>query len=757
MPASGDDLEILGVTIARSGPVQDLVHLALGGRLTVLYGLNGSGKTSLLRCVELALSGVNPDEDLEEEDQDRRNLNVLDVHVRVRDGDRLPRAISEAISAATRRHGLAELLVEDEAGTALGRLAELMALDLRRDLLDRASRCAPCPRVDEHHSAIEERTRRWGAALREAAAAGRLTFRAHGTARRPAWMMYLAASTDHAAGRDALAGHLQLLRDRSGPMPGDPDWHDQQFDPRRCPSLDSESYWSSPRYVTPRAFHAPQSAIQVPVVRIGPVGAWSAHEMTALLGDGRPRRRPGGVDGLRLAKVVGLEAGDVEPDDATMGYLIDRTGNHAEGLLGEDGSVSEETTAEVGAVQAAVNEIFQGVMPGGPRLTFRWGDPETWLRGLPPAWFAGSLHLSLASAAQQRWARTSITLVLEARRNWAVDHGDPTPEQPDTPLVLLCDEPESGLHRVLEHNLARGVDASLRRLGGHGVLATHSPSLLSSPRVDPVLVSATDGRGTRVRPVTLSVASNEATTHTAQSLGLAVGDVWALSRLTVLVEGVHDEWVFADLLQDDLESAIAGLVSMHGATRLRSLAEAQVLVRGTDAPLLVVLDELDADSATQHLDEVKVAIAAGDESLRDAALERLRAAGKKKESLLFVHQLAHAAVPVEGLGRLFVHGLSLPDVICYLPEDLLFGPGHHWDDLIARWRAEAGHNRATNIKGWLKRKGLLPQDSAEVDAVIREASFKARREARPVHPDLVDLGMRLVGLSNDAPGGDAAW
>src|SRR4051794_15966142 len=97
--------------------------------------------------------------------------------------------------------------------------------------------------------------------------------------------------------------------------------------------------------------------------------------------------------------------------------------------------------------------------------------------------------------------------------------------------------------------------------------------------------------GTHARPVQISVVDGLSVESSADELGLSVGDLWALARLTVVVEGVHDEWVFSNLLRDSLDSAVAGIFPIHGAARLRSLAEARLIMHGTDAPTLIVLDD----------------------------------------------------------------------------------------------------------------------------------------------------------------------
>lgn len=55
----------------------------------------------------------------------------------------------------------------------------------------------------------------------------------------------------------------------------------------------------------------------------------------------------------------------------------------------------------------------------------------------------------------------------------------------------------------------------------------------------------------------------------------------------------------------------------------------------------------------------------------------------------------------------------MPDVICYLPEDLMLDrQGENWADLEPEWRGRLDEDvkgTPKNSKKWLKTKKLLPQ------------------------------------------------
>jgi ABC-type Mn2+/Zn2+ transport system ATPase subunit len=60
MAIDASTYELLGVSVGKVGPVKSLVHLELSTGVTALYGLNGAGKSWLLRLVSAALTAVRP-------------------------------------------------------------------------------------------------------------------------------------------------------------------------------------------------------------------------------------------------------------------------------------------------------------------------------------------------------------------------------------------------------------------------------------------------------------------------------------------------------------------------------------------------------------------------------------------------------------------------------------------------------------------------------------------------------------------------
>jgi hypothetical protein len=720
MALLGDNYEVVGVSVAGVGPVASPVHLRLDASVQVLYGQNGAGKTRLLQMVSLALLGVAPR-------VDERPTSFADLHVRVIDPYRTDngsfmRGVVSRIGAKVQdlRRALAlsvaneqlqgvdiDELLERETTTDLW--AHLAAMI---DLTGMHETMAP-GLDDDYYSAAD---------------AGLITLRAVGTAERPAWDAYLAlplaqestrrrlASAKHgwqellaiAELSDSEARDAQLARwfevvGREGAMP---------LDAARPYGLSQGD---------PGSDRAAPDWLQLPTLLI-------AQEIS-----GEPVRVVGnetatGVDDGTLNRLLALAAKIPGP---TKVPLV---------TTGADGTTKLNApllTALRGIEQSAMQHA-EAVLLEPPRLRFQLRTADDWLSGVRPAWEYYEkwndrwLPIDQLSSARERWVRLSIELAAAP-----VD---------EVPAVFVCDEPERGLHRLAEGRLSRGLP-SLALSRPFGVLAaTHSPALLNSADIRPLLVSRPDSSGARVREVEISLLDRIHTETTAYELGLSVGDLWSLGRVIVVVEGLHDEMVFGSLLREGLNAAAAGLFPMHGGARLKSLAEPGLMINATDAQILVVLDELDSSVVDPIWDDLRRAMAQGDFDTARAKVAELRQ--PNNDSLLFLHQFAFRALETGCLPRVHVHGLSLPDVICYLPEEHVLLKPEPWAALIEQWRKDAAPNPPRNIKKWLKDRGYLPSDQAEIDELVGKAAHAAARAARSIHPDLVRLADHVETLAS---------
>lgn len=743
MAIQGNGYELLGVSVA-GGPLIEPVHVELDNGLATYYGENGAGKTWLLRMISSALTGVAlPRGGL-------AGSALADLHLRVSRPQLPPEgAFLEGLVASLeatadlRRGGFLQAAAGDEyIPTGMdteeigGRGAAHAVWHQIALLID----LAPAT-----HDGSDDAM----AALYESADEGLLTLRACGTKDAPAWQVFLAGAVH---GADLFPGLLTLMSERqlvqmsqtfdlakkmSDKALDQDDGMDQFKAILKAWSLDNPLTWADtspyclPRWresSSRRAAHKDWPTwLQIPILPV--------------------------ADGLRLPplQVLGSDESPRDPDADTLNHILatrekpaDASGRMSMSLAvlgnGDDGPIFETSVEDaLQKVQRDADANLRDVLIGAPAMRFHMGSVEDWLLGIRPRWqfketssADGWLPLDMLSSAQWRWAKLAIGLA--------------SAPLAELPVVFFCDEPETGLHRLAERRLATGLHKLALRTGVSVLTATHSPLLLDSNHVRPALVRRDSGGAVAITPVPLSIIDRLAAEHSAGQLGLAVGDLLPLMRLAVVVEGLHDEMVFSALLRDPLDSALAGILPLHGGRHTRSVAEARLLFDGTDAEILLVLDNLEHEWVDEIWSKTRTLAAQGDFDAARACLDGLERS--KSAERLFLHQLGLRALQVGRMDRIYVHGLSMPDVICYLPPEQLLNKPVPWERLLESWRRDAAPEEPKDLKKWLKTNHFLPTEEDQLNAAVESAAVAAHRGSLPLHPDLVGLGLRIQGLGS---------
>ncbi|MBY6313605.1 MULTISPECIES: AAA family ATPase [Nocardiaceae] len=688
--------------------------------MSALYGLNGSGKTSVLQSARTALTGGHG-----------AHAGALnDLHIRVTDVgrnrsnsflDELSTFIDESVS---RVYG--EVFSPgsiDDAGWYTGDGGR-SDTDLYFVGDDPGRNSADLSFPDKLKKFIElyaVKNRLIGRhidLLESVASHCRLTLKATGDG---TWSVWIAGRPDDARQISEHFENLELIVEKYLRDPAPPDqiveWETDMIQEVQAALL---------YFIRPAALGRKMEVhsdlprwLQVPLVHLG--------------------------DGFSTAAVVTInEKSTVDDlDQHTLQVLKSAILQHdanAESASGKDSKIFEEIEEVIGQVEDRANTFLSALLPGSAQLRFNLRNHEGLLFGLRPCWefnlpVSGQLtrrpvkHLS---KAQLRWALASVSIALA--------------EFSDRPVVFLCDEPEAGLHRLAERALARGlVDiSSLNSL--NIVAATHSPQILDQPEISKVLITREPKTGAiRNRRLSLDFSGNLVSALIGTDAGLSFGDILQLMRVAVVVEGLHDEIVFGRLLQPQLDAAHAGLFPIRGASRLRSLAEARLLFLATDAKILVVVDNVQNSELASMWSEITVAAASGDLELARIEVARMATLGKDEGK--FLGELATAALEFGTLDRIEVFGLSQPDVICYLPTAAVLGTSAPpWSEIILEWTAKM-NNKPSNIKGFLKKSGFLPQDPHEVDDLVVSAAESAASSIEFLNPEIVALGERIMALS----------
>ena len=699
MAISGDGYELTHVSVRGGVPIDEMLHFDLDERLSVLYGLNGAGKSRILRAIMDALSGR------------QQGSGRADLHLTV-DVTRAPdrgfmRDFSACLSEAL-RETRGEMYTSNEFADYEILYEEIRAPDETWSISEKLHALADLIAAQRRLS-DSDRTN-----LHEVVEKGRFVLQAGHDGRRILWLA--ARPSDSPALAESLGigpHHLRrMLAALDDPVSGSATFSHPLID-----GINAFTYlFSSSRD-----------------------GGRDARTIVSELGDQcLPLMRLGSSYDLQPVSVIdGLSDAD-DLDRVTLDSVTWRGRYHSRVYQAAAAAfeVSTEVRAAIAKVEEKCNCYLGEVLMNPPTLRFSVPEPDQLLRGGHPRWEfeAGGVWVPITelSSAQIRWANLAIGLAVAKR------YGRPT--------MFLCDEPERGLHRLAEQRVSKGL-ASLVHSAETGIIAaTHSPLIIGSAAANRVLTYRDTSGSTALRPWSLPVADPIDAELAILDLGLVSGDLLQLMNLAVVVEGLHDEYVLNALLRRQLNDASAGIFSMRGAAHAKSLAEAKVLFRATNGPILVVVDGL----INQHLAplwrEIKAADRAGETA---GALSKIgQLSTLRVEEAEFLAELAKAAVESKTLQRIEVHGLSLPDIICYLPESsVLLRDDESWNVLLERWVAAARNNNPRNIKGFLKNKSLLPKDTAELNERVRDAAIRAASTISIVHPDLVALGDVITELA----------
>lgn len=698
--------ELVGASVVGAGPITDITHVELNDGLTVLYGLNGAGKSYLLRALSDTFAG-------------RGSKKYLDLHVRLReDSNEVGSLVKQIDSALTSA-------VNKERGEMYSSYSfdehDILDEEYRESSDDELSIEEKCEKLIElraaHHSYSNETT----AALESIVKYGRYTLNPQkdGT-----WSLWLSAGiSDATPARELLYSAPEALRI----------FYRELYD--RASESAPYQHDLVPLHVAMP--YATEFSTKRPGEAIGVSVNWPEWLQIPVFFI---------ANGLTLTPVSAIDVtGEASQLDAdTLGALIrpEHTRRKEERIvIGVDDGDGIETSAAVATrlhqLEITCNAHLKKVLIDAPTLRFYLRTPDELLAGLRPQWefyVRGNdtwVAIGRLSTAQLRWTEFSIELAIAQRS--------------DAPVVFICDEPEQGLHRLAERQVAGG----LLELAAHermsAIVATHSPRVLNSAHVHRVLTFRGRNGQTSIRPLSLSLLDELDRGISSSQLGLEFSDLVQLMNVAVVVEGLHDEVVLKNILRPQLDDAAAQILPMRGAIHAKSLVEARLLFLATEAQILVVLDNISHGELAEPWAALRDAAKVGD---LDAARESIGAiAALKVDEAKYLAELASAALETSDISRIHVHGLSQPDIVCYLPEsDLLPQPSPTWTELKEDWTTSPRGPK--NIKRYLYERKLLPAPkTAELNLLIDEAARAAANTPAVVDPDLIRLGDHIVSLA----------
>jgi energy-coupling factor transporter ATP-binding protein EcfA2 len=455
-------------------------------------------------------------------------------------------------------------------------------------------------------------------------------------------------------------------------------------------------------------------------------------------------------DFLRVAVMNNLTPGAASEgdDDAWLDDIGGRL------LVG--GSHSKRLQWEAQHVEDAANETLSRLVLDPPRLRLEIRSPSSWFSELPLQWVAPDplrrgreragrseeeraceadlglraheVGVDKLGWAHRRWSQYAIQLAL----------GEATSPSHS---VTLIDEPERALHASAEKALAH----TLATWPGRVLVASHSVDFLD---VDANLVHLTrleDSGDLEARRLLIGRDHRTASEH----LGIPLSRLMLLTRVVLCVEGPHDVAVLSELLADSLTAARAEVVPLGGTRRLNGAVDSRFLFDFTDAHVLVCVDNANPMRVKQTLEKLQGNPESATRVLGDT---RKRAQTSEERALYELFEAAHQA---GRLDRLHARPLTVRDVAYLLPVSLVARSaprGSGWNELFRKYLQDLGRVRAVpgdgeGFKQWVNQKFSGEYTTVGLKKAARQhANQIAARSASP-HPDIEALSALLFELS----------
>jgi energy-coupling factor transporter ATP-binding protein EcfA2 len=358
---------------------------------------------------------------------------------------------------------------------------------------------------------------------------------------------------------------------------------------------------------------------------------------------------------------------------------------------------SDQITSEIETMRSELSrvatDIYAELLLDAPSLNCVIHPPEAWFDGRALQWVAYDLPtgewvpLPALSHAQRRWAEVAIAAAL-------VQH-----QPPHARSIMLIDEPELALHSLAEQHMARALPTLASKMNTQLIVASHSADLLNQSTNR--LVHVRRGASGITEMATLEAGVGALP---VDDLGIKPSDLLQLRRVFLLVEGEHDRIILDGLLGDKFAELGVDLLPFRGGVQLAHVIDSQFLFLFTDARVIIVLDNLRAESISQLWSEVKARLATGDAIGARRLLETdLGREGEKG----FLREFGIRAVEESRTDRIEVFGLSKRDIICYLPIQAFVPSASSWQEVEARYDKEhppGSHQQPgyRNFKRWLK-------------------------------------------------------
>lgn len=402
-------------------------------------------------------------------------------------------------------------------------------------------------------------------------------------------------------------------------------------------------------------------------------------------------------------------------------------------LLGDRGSYQINPVVLVAAEEISIraSKYFSKLMPDAPLLVCEVRDLSQWGINEPFEWVAKEKFRNVHEAesiihnvpilnlsnAQKRWAEFAIKLSM-------IKSDD------QRPLLMVLDEPEAGLHRKAERQLASGITQITKEFGAKCLLATHSPIFLNDKNNNLIHVNREDSGNTKIGTLPAELSDR------LDDYGIDRSDLLQFVNKFVIVEGSHDVWVLEEMFGEEFQSAGVSVLALRGLAKLKLLSalDSQFLFRFTGAEIIIFFDN---DKKLLVQDVWYRACQAKDRNENFISiLEELKSIaqsfGKSQNEYLMIHDFCVQAINENSRGRVKFHGLSKGDIVDYFSPNAFISKSiaHlNFDELRKQYDREKVQGQ--DFKAWLQKT---------FGAKFSEKNFKeAVKQSDSIHPDFTSL------------------
>lgn len=288
---------------------------------------------------------------------------------------------------------------------------------------------------------------------------------------------------------------------------------------------------------------------------------------------------------------------------------------------------------------------------------------------------------------------------------------------------LVIDEPESGMHRTAEAELADVLSSPEWASSNILVVATHSPEFLNLANVNVIHV---------VKGSTYSLTKVDR--EKFMDLGIRPSDLLAGTKTFLLVEGEHEKVIFETMFGAELEKLRCRIIVARGAKNMKDIFESQFIFDFTDAVIVSLLDNVDSKDVESVWSDAKK-LAQNGKIIEAGQYVRQSLPGSKSGENVFLSQFLTLALANGQHERVEVCGLSKPDIVFYF-EPLDFGLKKSWKELI-----ELNQVEKQSFKGWATKKYNADFSISAIE--------KAALNCNELPEEFGELIMRIADLSTN--------